>query len=108
MYGYTYWDDTIVALATAPGLSAIGVVRLSGSRAKDIVDGMFPLKDLLVQAANTLHVRYLMDAEMTNEAQLDCLFCKCCIAKYVFPEGLLHPRYLQDVLENFLNPPSTR
>ncbi|MFT3910415.1 MAG: hypothetical protein QM737_13405 [Ferruginibacter sp.] len=24
------WDDTIVALATAPGIGAIGVIRLSG------------------------------------------------------------------------------
>ena len=29
----TGWDDTIVALATPPGVGAIGVIRLSGSKA---------------------------------------------------------------------------
>lgn len=63
MDGFASWDDTIVALATAPGVSAIGVVRLSGSRAIDIVDGMFPAKNLTEQLANTLHVGYLKDGE---------------------------------------------
>jgi tRNA modification GTPase len=57
------WDDTIVALATAPGVSAIGVVRLSGSRAIGIVGAMFSSKDLSAQPANTLHVGYLKDGE---------------------------------------------
>lgn len=63
MDGYSSWDDTIVALATAPGVSAIGVARLSGPRAIGIVDGMFPSKDLSAQSANTLHVGYLKDGE---------------------------------------------
>ncbi|WP_367890813.1 hypothetical protein, partial [Ferruginibacter sp.] len=31
------WQDTIVALATAPGIGAIGVIRLSGEKAFDII-----------------------------------------------------------------------
>jgi tRNA modification GTPase len=27
------WDDTIVAIATAPGIGAIAVIRLSGEKA---------------------------------------------------------------------------
>ena len=32
------WDDTIVALATPPGVGAIGVIRLSGINAISIVN----------------------------------------------------------------------
>lgn len=51
----TGFDDTIVAVATAPGLGAIAVIRLSGSNAYTICNGLFPGKDLLQQASHTLH-----------------------------------------------------
>ena len=35
------WNDTIVALATAPGLGAIAVIRLSGPEAINIVNAVF-------------------------------------------------------------------
>jgi tRNA modification GTPase len=35
------WDDTIVALATPPGISAIGVVALTGKNAFTIIDELF-------------------------------------------------------------------
>lgn len=38
------WDDTIVALATPPGMGAIAVVRVSGKNAIATVDRLFPLK----------------------------------------------------------------
>jgi tRNA modification GTPase len=53
---YTSWDDTIVALATAHGVSAIGVIRLSGPKAIDILADMFPSKNLRLAAGYTLHV----------------------------------------------------
>jgi tRNA modification GTPase len=53
---YTSWDDTIVALASAHGVGAIGVIRLSGPRAIDIVDGLFPSKDLKAVPGYTMHV----------------------------------------------------
>jgi len=55
----TGWDDTIVALATPPGIGAIGVIRLSGKSTFKIVNNLFPSKDLIQEAANTLHVGYL-------------------------------------------------
>lgn len=55
------WDDTIVALATAPGISAIGVVRLSGKEAIGIASALFPAKDLSRQSSHTLHVGYLSE-----------------------------------------------
>jgi tRNA modification GTPase len=55
----TGWDDTIVALATAPGIGALGVIRLSGPRAVEIVNLLFHSKDLSVQPSHTLHVGLL-------------------------------------------------
>jgi len=53
------WDDTIIALATPPGVGAIGVIRLSGPASYQIVNNLFPAKDLLKQAPNTIHVGLL-------------------------------------------------
>jgi tRNA modification GTPase len=57
------WDDTIVALATPPGIGAIGVIRLSGRDAFIIANELFPSKDILKQASHTLHVGYLKDGD---------------------------------------------
>lgn len=60
MYGtLSEWDDTIVALATAPGVGAIGVLRVSGRNAISLVNELFPSKDLLRQPTHTLHVGLL-------------------------------------------------
>jgi tRNA modification GTPase len=62
------WDDTIVALATAPGIGAIGVIRLSGPKAVEIVNALFHSKDLSVQPSHTLHVGLLkMEDEIMDE-----------------------------------------
>lgn len=53
------WDDTIVALATPPGIGAIGVIRLSGNAAIETVDDLFPSKNLCNQPSHTLHVGML-------------------------------------------------
>ncbi|MBL7729668.1 MAG: tRNA uridine-5-carboxymethylaminomethyl(34) synthesis GTPase MnmE [Chitinophagaceae bacterium] len=67
----TGWDDTIVALATPPGVGAIGVIRLSGSRAIAIINELFPSKDLLQQQSHTLHVGFLKEADtVLDEAVL--------------------------------------
>ena len=55
------WEDTIVALATPPGIGAIGVIRVSGSQAIVLVDRLFPGKDLGSQPSHTLHVGLLVD-----------------------------------------------
>ena len=57
------WDDTIVALATAPGVAAIGVIRLSGEKAIQIANALFPSKDLLKENSHTLHVGLLKDED---------------------------------------------
>src|SRR5678815_2209399 len=57
----TGWDDTIVALATPPGIGAIGVIRLSGAKSIDIVNQLFLSKDLMAQPSHSLHIGYLWD-----------------------------------------------
>ena len=48
-------DDTIVALATAPAVGAIGVIRLSGKDAIHICNRVFKGRDLEAQASHTIH-----------------------------------------------------
>ena len=55
------WDDTIVALATPPGIGAIGTIRLSGSRSFDIINSLFQSKDLKQQPSHTIHVGLIND-----------------------------------------------
>ena len=57
----TNWDDTIVALATPPGIGAIGVIRLSGKKTFYIANELFSSKDLLLQPSHTIHIGYLKE-----------------------------------------------
>ncbi len=59
----TGWDDTIVAVATPPGIGAIGVIRISGTSALPISNKLFVSKDLLQQPTHTLHVGILKDKD---------------------------------------------
>jgi len=65
------WDDTIVALATAPGVAAIGVIRISGKNTFSIVSTLFPSKVLSAQPTHTIHVGLLKDgSEVIDEVVL--------------------------------------
>ncbi len=70
----TGWDDTIVALATPPGIGAIGIVRLSGRDSFRIVNKLFPAKDLLQETPNTLHVGYLKQEDKILDEVVLSLF----------------------------------
>jgi tRNA modification GTPase len=67
-------DDTIVALATPPGIAAIGVVRLSGGKAIAAAASLFPSKDLFKQPSHTLHVGYLWDAGVLLDEAVVSIF----------------------------------
>lgn len=68
------WDDTIVALATPPGVGAIGTIRLSGPRAIDIVNNLFPAKDLAIQHTHTIHVGYITEDKKDLDEVVVSLF----------------------------------
>ena len=62
MLNHVYgWDDTIVALATPTGIGAIGVIRLSGDKAIDIVNELFTSKNLSTQNTHTIHVGFIKE-----------------------------------------------
>jgi tRNA modification GTPase len=56
---FSEWNDTIAAIATPPGIGALGVIRLSGGQAISISNQLFPSKDLSLQPSHTLHVGFL-------------------------------------------------
>jgi tRNA U34 5-carboxymethylaminomethyl modifying GTPase MnmE/TrmE len=63
------WADTIVALATPPGIGAIGVIRVSGPETFTIVGRLFAGKNLIAEPSHTLHLGLLVeDGEQLDEA----------------------------------------
>lgn len=53
--------DTIVALATPPGISALAVIRLSGPDSIELAQRVFKGKDLTKQPSHTLHFGLIKD-----------------------------------------------
>ncbi len=66
--------DTIVALATPPGIGAIGVIRLSGPEAIRIVNRVFRGKDLEAEATHTVHFGTIRDEGRIVDEVLVALF----------------------------------
>lgn len=56
----TYISDTIIALSTPPGIGAIGVIRLSGAQAIELVDQSFS-KALANVEGHTAHFGKIID-----------------------------------------------
>lgn len=67
-------EDTILALGTPPGFSAIGVIRLSGSRAVALVNAVFRGADLSRQASHTLHYGRIVNGDATVDEVVVGLF----------------------------------
>lgn len=55
------WEDTIVALATPPGVGAIGIIRLSGKNTFPIINQLFLSKNLDKEPSHTLHVGFIQE-----------------------------------------------
>jgi len=61
-------QDTIAAIATPPGIGAIGIIRLSGNEAIAKANLLFPRKDLSQAAPNSLHYGPLLNnGELLDE-----------------------------------------
>ncbi|MGB5943908.1 MAG: tRNA uridine-5-carboxymethylaminomethyl(34) synthesis GTPase MnmE [Leeuwenhoekiella sp.] len=70
-------QDTIAALATAPGAGAIAVIRVSGEKALEITSSIFEAKSgkpLLEQASHTLHLGAIHDRNRIIDEVLVSLF----------------------------------
>ena len=55
------WNDTIVALASPPGLGAIAVIRLSGPKSIELVASVFSKKNLAAKSSHTVHFGKIVD-----------------------------------------------
>jgi tRNA modification GTPase len=67
-------SETIIALATPSGIGAIGVIRLSGPDAINIVNQVFAGKDLSVQPSHTIHFGTIRDGNQILDEVLISLF----------------------------------
>jgi tRNA modification GTPase len=74
MSAVTPIDDTIIALATAQGISAIAVIRLSGKDSIAITQRLFKGKNLASQASHTVHLGVLEHDQKILDEVLVTLF----------------------------------
>ncbi|MEP1093534.1 MAG: tRNA uridine-5-carboxymethylaminomethyl(34) synthesis GTPase MnmE [Cyclobacteriaceae bacterium] len=66
--------DTITALATPPGVGAIGIIRISGPKAIDLINALFPAKDLSEVPSHTIHLGTLRDEGVILDEVLVSIF----------------------------------
>ena len=71
-------NDTIIALATAFGIGAIAVIRLSGFKAIDLVNGFFKPKgknkSLQTVTSHTVHLGYISEGDRIIDEALVTVF----------------------------------
>lgn len=67
-------DNTIIALATPPGISALAVIRLSGKSAIEITQRVFKGKNLLQQPTHTVHLGGLGEKGRTIDEVMVAIF----------------------------------
>jgi len=67
-------EDTIIALATPQGVSALAIIRLSGKDCIELTQKIFRGKDLTQQPSHTLHFGTLMDQDKPIDEVLVSIF----------------------------------
>lgn len=67
-------QDTICALATANGIGAIGIIRVSGSQSFEIVNKIFTGKNLEKVKSHTIHYGLIEDEEETIDEVMVSVF----------------------------------
>ncbi|UBM60105.1 tRNA uridine-5-carboxymethylaminomethyl(34) synthesis GTPase MnmE [Marinilongibacter aquaticus] len=67
-------QEPICALATAPGVGAIAVIRVSGTGAIEIVNRIFKGKNLTKVATHTVHFGQIMQGDTTLDEVLAAVF----------------------------------
>lgn len=100
------FSDTIVALSTPPGTGAIGVIRLSGTRAVEIADSIFKGKNLLEQASHTLHFgKIVYHNQILDEVVVSLFLAPSSYTKENVVEISCHgsPYILQKIIEALLD-----
>ncbi|MEM9338714.1 MAG: tRNA uridine-5-carboxymethylaminomethyl(34) synthesis GTPase MnmE [Bacteroidota bacterium] len=67
-------QDTIVALATPPGIGALGIIRISGGRSISIANEIFRGKDLVKVKSHTIHLGTIRNQEEIIDEVLVSVF----------------------------------
>ena len=67
-------QDTICALATANGIGAIGIIRVSGNQSFDIVNKIFEGKNLEKVYSHTVHYGFIKDKDETIDEVMISVF----------------------------------
>ncbi len=67
-------QDTICALATANGVGAIGIIRVSGEKSFEIVSKVFKGVDLSKAPSHTVHYGFIIDGEETIDEVMVSVF----------------------------------
>lgn len=68
------YQDTIIALATPPGVGAIGVIRVSGPDTFSVVNTVFKGKDITQEPSHTIHFGTIRDENHIIDEVLVSLF----------------------------------
>ncbi len=103
---YKLLDDTIVAIATPPGLGAIGVIRLSGKHAISLCNFAFKGKNLEQQKSHTIHFGTIRDErdKIIDEVLVSLFIAPRSYTKENIVEVSCHgsPYVLQQIVELFI------
>lgn len=67
-------QDTICALATANGIGAIGIIRVSGNQSFEIVNKIFEGKNLEMVDSHTVHYGFIKDEDETIDEVMISVF----------------------------------
>ena len=68
-------NDTIAAIATAQGVGAISIIRVSGDVAFSIVEKLFSNKNFKEAATHTIHYGYILDGKEEIDEVLVTKMC---------------------------------
>jgi tRNA modification GTPase len=67
-------EDTIVAIASAKGIGAIGLIRVSGNQAFSIVQKIYKGKTLSSQNSHTIHYGHILDGDKILDEVMVAVF----------------------------------
>ena len=68
------FEDTICALATPPGIGALGIIRVSGKNSISLVNSVFKGKDLNEVSSHTVHYGFIKDGNETIDEVMVSVF----------------------------------
>lgn len=99
-------QDTICALATANGMGAIGIIRVSGNEAFSIVQKCFKGKILAQQPSHTIHYGYIVDRQEagSRKQESEMMFNEKSLSPIAY---CLQPEIIDEVMVSIFKAPKS-